>query len=97
MSNLQHVVAENVGPPLGFTIVTNPTYNLPPDYAPQQVEIPTQPQSVHIPTSNEVPMVQKEPIVQMMKGILSFKRNVPISKGAHLMTKLERSQVAEAA
>lgn len=54
MSNLQHVVAENVGSPLGFIVMTNPTYDLPLDYAPQQV--PTQPQPVHIPISNEVPM-----------------------------------------
>lgn len=54
MSNLQHVVTENVGPPLGFTVVTNLTYDLPHDYTLQQVDIPTGPLSVHIPVSSEV-------------------------------------------
>lgn len=38
--------------PSGFTMVTNPMYDLPPDYAPQQLDIPTRPQTVHIPISN---------------------------------------------
>lgn len=35
MSNLQHAVAENVGSLPGFIVMTNPTYDLPPDYATQ--------------------------------------------------------------
>lgn len=50
MSNLQHVVADNVGPPPGFTVVTNATYDLPLDYSPQQVLTPPHP--MHIPMSN---------------------------------------------
>lgn len=43
MLNLQRVVAENVGPPLGYIVVTNLMYGLPPDYVPHQGDIPTKP------------------------------------------------------
>lgn len=33
-NNLQHAVMENVDPALGFTVVTNQMYGLPPDHAP---------------------------------------------------------------
>lgn len=33
-NNLQHVVTENVGSPSGFTVMTNPMYDLLPDYDP---------------------------------------------------------------
>lgn len=41
-NNLQHVVAENIDSPSGFTIRTNPMYDLLSDYDPSQVNIPTQ-------------------------------------------------------
>lgn len=41
-NNLHHVVAENVGPTLDFTVVTNPMYDIPPEYPPTQVDVPTQ-------------------------------------------------------
>lgn len=37
MSNLQHVVVENVSPLSNFTVMTNSMYDLPTDYAPQQI------------------------------------------------------------
>lgn len=84
---------ENVGPPSGFTVAINPMYDLPLNYAPQKV--PTQPQSVHISISNEAHMVERNPIVHNDEGNPQFTRNMPNSQGAHLVTKMERSQVAE--
>lgn len=52
--NLQHVVANNVCPPSGFTIVTNSMYGVSPEYPLSQLEASTQPLPVHILISNEV-------------------------------------------
>lgn len=41
-NNIQHVVTENIGPTSDFTMMTNPMYNLSPDYAPPQVDVPIQ-------------------------------------------------------
>lgn len=68
MSNLQHAIAKNAGPPPGFIMMTNPIQGLLPDYAPQQEEFPTHPQPTHILISNEFPMVQKKPIVHIDGG-----------------------------
>lgn len=97
MSNLQHAIAEHVGPPPGFTFVTHPMYDLPHDYAFQQVDVPTQPKSMHIPVSNEVLMALKTPIVHNNEGNPQFTMNVPNSQSAHLVTKVKHSQVAEVA
>lgn len=35
MLNLHYVVVKNIGPPPRFIVVTNPVYDLPPDYAHQ--------------------------------------------------------------
>lgn len=40
-NNLQHVIIENVGSSLRFTIITNPMYDPLPDHDPLQVNIPT--------------------------------------------------------
>lgn len=56
-NNLQHVFVENVGPPSSFIMVTNPMYYLTPEYPPPQVDIPTQPQIMHIPIANVAPVV----------------------------------------
>ncbi|CAL5208153.1 unnamed protein product [Lathyrus oleraceus] len=39
-NDIQHVITENIGPTSDFTMVTNPKYDLPPDYAPSQVDVP---------------------------------------------------------
>lgn len=68
MSNLQHVI----GPPPGFTIVTNLTYDLPPNYDPQQVDIPTQSNSAHILYLMNSLLCRGTPLFIMMKGILTL-------------------------
>lgn len=40
-NNPQHPIIENIGPTSGFTMMTNPVYGFPPDYAPPQVKIMT--------------------------------------------------------
>lgn len=71
---MKHVVTENAGPSLGFTLVTNPMYDLPLNYAPEQV--PTQSQSVHIPLSNEIPIMQKNLTIRIDEEGPHFIRNV---------------------
>lgn len=93
MSNLHHIVTKNVGPPPGLTVMTNPTYDLPPDYAPQQV--PTQLQPVHIPISNEVSMGQNNPFVHIDEEGPHFTRNVPKFQNARVMTRMEHYQAVE--
>lgn len=67
MSNLQHVVTKNIGPPSGFTVVTNLMYDLPPDHALQQV--PTEPQNVYIQLSNELTIMRKNPNNHIDEGV----------------------------
>lgn len=93
--NLQHAITKNVGPPRGFTMMTNPTYYLPHDYASQQV--PTQLQLVHITISNEVLMGQKNPFVHIDQKGPHFTRSVPKFQNARMMTIMERSQAVEVA
>lgn len=65
MSNFQHIVAENVGPPPGFNVATNLMYDLSPDYALQQVDVPTQPHPMHIWYLIKSLMVQKNLIIHI--------------------------------
>lgn len=87
---------ENVGPPPGFIVVTNLTYDLPRDYAFQQVDVPIRPQLVHIPLSNEV-LIEKTPVIHNDEWNPQFTRNVPNSQSALLLTKVKHSQVNKVA
>lgn len=51
-NNFQHAVTENVDPTPGFTLVTNPMYDSPP-----QVNNPIQRQSVHNIVYDKIPTV----------------------------------------
>lgn len=96
-NNIQHSIAENDNPPSCLTVVTNPMYDLPSKYPHQHVNVPTQPQIVHILVSSEIPIMPKNLIIHIDEEGPQSTMNVPNSQSAHPMTKIECSQMAEVA
>lgn len=96
-NNLQHVITDNVGSTSGFTLMTNPMYGLLSDYPPSQMDVPTQSQSVHIPLSNEVPIMPENPNIHIDEEGPQFTRSMPKFQNAHLLTKQEHPRIFEAA
>src|SRR3954466_6385333 len=58
-NNVQHPVIENIYPTLGFTVVSNPIYDSPPE-----MDDPIQPHPVHTAVSNQIPTMQGHSTIQ---------------------------------
>lgn len=94
--NLQHGVEENMVSPSGFTVMTNPMYEHPRGCIASSADDLTQ--AVHIPLSNEVPIMQVNAIDLTNPHVNSVTKGesskiAEVAKLCHALT--ERLKVVE--